>query len=79
MQAKEIKYRKYKRIDMDEIRMDIAVRLCMPLSGPTLENYNQSYDNILSQILDRHAPVLTKVLTEIPNMCRVMVWRISAF
>ena len=48
---------------MDNFRSDIASSVLCNSQWTSLEELAQCYDTTLSQILDKHAPVNTKVLT----------------
>ena len=58
--VKEVSYQKFKQINMDNFRSDIASSLlCNSLNSQwtSLEELAQCYDTTLSQILVKHTPV----------------------
>ena len=60
----EVSYWKFKQIDMDNFRSDNAATVLWT----SLEDLAQCYDTTLSQILDKHTPVNTKILTVRPRV-----------
>ena len=60
MLVKEVSYRKFRQIDMDNFRSDIASSVLCNSQWTSLEELAaQCYDTTLSQILDKQAPVNT--------------------
>ena len=55
MLVKEVSYRKFKQIDMDNFRSDIASSVLCNSQWTSHEELAQCYDTTLSQILDKHA------------------------
>ena len=68
MLVNEVSYRKFKQIDMDNFRRDIASSVLCNSQWTSLEELAQCYDTTLSQILDKQAPVNTKILTVRPRV-----------
>ena len=68
MLVKEVSYRKFKQIDMDNFRSDIASSVLCNSQWTSLEELAQCYDTTLLQILDKQAPVNTKILTVRPRV-----------
>ena len=66
--VKEVSYRKFKQIDMENFRSDIVSSVLCNSEWTSLEELAQCYDTTLSQILDKHAPVNTKILTVRPRV-----------
>lgn len=69
--VKEASYQKFKQTDMDNFRSDIASSLlCNSRNSQwtSLEELAQCYDTTLSQILVKHTPVKTKILTVRPRV-----------
>jgi exonuclease III len=55
--AKVIKFRKFKDIDMESFRHDITTSLIgQPTAGTNLEDLISNYDSVLSGLLEKHAP-----------------------
>ena len=65
---KEVTYRKLKHIDVDRFRSDIASSALSNSQWSSLESISQCYDETLLQILDKHAPINSKVLTIRPRV-----------
>ena len=62
-------YRKTKSVDLDGLKQDIAKsRLCCPSSCEDFDKFVQSYNYTLSSILDRHAPLKSKVMRSRPQV-----------
>ena len=68
MLVKEVSYRKFKQIDMDNFRSDIASSVLCNSQWTSLEELAQCYDTTLSQILDKHAPVNTWFSLELKKL-----------
>ena len=65
---KEVSYRKLKQIDVDSFKSDIVSSALCNSHWSSLESISQCYDETLLQILDKHAPVNTKILTIRPRV-----------
>ena len=65
---KEITYRKTKSINVDHFKSDIATSSLGQLD--TYDNVNtivSSYNTLLEELLDKHAPVITRIVTVHPQ------------
>ena len=68
-QAKRVTYRKTKSVDLDGLKQDIAKsRLGCPSSCEDFDKFVQSYNCTLSSIIDRHAPLKSKVMRSRPQV-----------
>ena len=61
---KKVSHRKYRAIDMYQLRTDIVECDLAVSPSSTLDQLVDQYDTSLSNLMDKHAPVLTGVFTE---------------
>jgi hypothetical protein len=64
---KELSYRKYKAIDMDEFAVDIEKSQLGSLVTNDVDELAGTYNSVLGEILDKHAPLKKKVVTIHPT------------
>lgn len=63
---KKVTYRKYRAIDINKLRSDILESELSVSPSPTLNNLVDQYHTCLSNLMDKHAPVRSKMFTERP-------------
>ncbi|KAK3752972.1 hypothetical protein QZH41_005129 [Actinostola sp. cb2023] len=63
---KELQFRKLKKINLEAFKDDIAASDLCRLQSSTLEDLVKCYDDTLSSILDKHAPLQRKVVVVRP-------------
>ena len=65
---KKVTYRKYRAIDINQLRSDILESDLRVSPSPTLDNLVDQYDTCtcLSNLMDKHAPVRCKMFTKRP-------------
>ena len=66
-QRKTIEYRKYKAINVDDFRKDIESSSLIDTSNTSLSCLVNSYDKVLRELLDKHAPQKKITVTQRPN------------
>ena len=62
-----IKTRKFREIDIDAFRCDITKSALFLAPSPDLVTLVEQYENILSDLLNRHAPEITQTITARPH------------
>jgi len=68
LERRPFSFPKFKQIDMDNFRWDIKSSVLCNSLWTSFKELAQCYDTTLSQILDKHAPVNTKILTVRPRV-----------
>jgi exonuclease III len=63
---KKVSYRKYRAIDINQLRTDILECDLTVSPSSALDQLVEQYDTCLSNLMDKHAPIRTKVFTERP-------------
>jgi hypothetical protein len=66
---KTVTFRKYKSIDMDLLRKDLKQSLLLQEPATHLNELLTQYDTVLRELLEKHAPLKTRVMTERPLTC----------
>lgn len=69
-EKKEVSYRKIKSVDMGQLREDIK-NSCLvdPVSvGGDLDALTRKYNTVLSELLDKHAPLKKRTITLRPSL-----------
>lgn len=61
-EKKEIQFRKMKHINIEAFKSDIALSKLGSITGGTVEDLVKCYDETLTDILNRHAPLQRKVI-----------------
>ena len=64
---KTIQFRKYKAIDIEALKHDIRKAGISTSLESSLDNLVKQYDDVLTSILDDHAPLKSRVITIRPN------------
>ena len=64
--VKEVYYRKIKHIDLDAFKADICASDLSQKTWSSVNEMSKSYDTTLRSILDKHAPLKSKVMTVRP-------------
>ena len=65
-QANRVTYRRYHKINMDTLRNDLSNCSFVACPGDTAEKLYDQYTNDLSNLLDKHAPEVTRCLAKEP-------------
>jgi hypothetical protein len=65
---KTIKYRKYKSVNVEEFSQDIKNSDLYRNPEDDIGDLVSQYNNVLTEILDKHAPVIEKQITVRPHM-----------
>ena len=55
-----VSYRKIKSIDMESFMQDIIASNLFPFEDFSLDELIENYNHVLSELLDKHAPIVTK-------------------
>ena len=65
-QANRVTYRRYHKINMDTLRNDLSNCSFVACQGDTAKKLYDQYTNDLSNLLDKHAPEVTRCLAKEP-------------
>ena len=65
--TKKLHYRKVKAINRDEFMRDISASKLTTDRFDDVNDLTNAYNDILSKLLDKHAPVKTKIVTIHPT------------
>ena len=65
-QANRVTYRRYHKINMDTLRNDLSNCSFGACPGDTVKKLYDQYTNDLSNLLDKHAPEVTRCLAKEP-------------
>ena len=65
-QANRVTYRRYHKINMDTLRNDLSNCSFVACPGDTAKKLYDQYTNDLSNLLDKHAPEVTRCLAKEP-------------
>ena len=66
-ETKSIEFRKFKQIDIQEFKNDILHSKLSSSSEKTVVSATQAYNKVLSELLDKHAPKKSKMITVRPD------------
>ena len=64
---KTISFRKLQAIDIEAFKQDIMISPSLCSTSGTVEDLVQAYSEGLSLLIDKHAPIRTKTITQRPN------------
>ncbi|XP_068675919.1 protocadherin Fat 4-like [Montipora foliosa] len=64
---KTVSYRKLRSVNTDAFRQDILSSELVSTNSSDLNSLCSSYDDVISAIVDKHAPLVTKTITVRPN------------
>lgn len=64
---KRINYRKFRSINTDDFQHDIVNSALYSSPKTVLAELSDQYDSVLSSILDKHAPLQTKTVIQLPG------------
>ena len=67
-EVKEIKFRRTKQINVSTFKADIAASNLCRITTSSLDDIAKCYDDTLSHILDKHAPLQKKVVVFRPRV-----------
>ena len=62
---KHVSYRKYAAIDTTKFRSELSHLITIPCND--VDDLSEEYDTSLKELLDRHAPLITRPITVRPN------------
>ena len=62
-----ISFRKFRDIDMNEFRSDITNSPLYISPAHDLDNLVRQYDSVLSDLMNKHAPLITRTIRSRPN------------
>ena len=63
----KIQYRKLRAIDVEAFKQDISANITDPPKDTSCEKLLEIYNSLLSDLLNKHAPMKTKLVTQRPN------------
>ncbi len=66
-QVRNVKYRKYKSIDVEEFKVDLSQSDLCTSSFTNLDELVSCYQDTLSELIDKHAPLMSRDIVDRPK------------